>query len=51
MLVLVMCYNCPYKYVVLTGSCTTKNSEFDYHMNDDLGRMWYLIKTYTKQLF
>jgi molybdopterin-containing oxidoreductase family iron-sulfur binding subunit len=24
--------------VVLTGSCT-KNSEFDYHMNDDLGRM------------
>jgi molybdopterin-containing oxidoreductase family iron-sulfur binding subunit len=27
------------KYVVLTGSCTTKNSEFDYHMNDDLGRM------------
>jgi hypothetical protein len=26
------------KYVVLTGSCT-KNSEFDYHMNDDLGRM------------
>jgi hypothetical protein len=27
------------KYVVLTGSCITKNSEFDYHMNDDLGRM------------
>jgi hypothetical protein len=26
------------KYVVLTGSCITKNSEFDYHMNDDLGR-------------
>jgi molybdopterin-containing oxidoreductase family iron-sulfur binding subunit len=27
------------KCVVLTGSCTIKNSEFDYHMNDDLGRM------------
>jgi molybdopterin-containing oxidoreductase family iron-sulfur binding subunit len=31
--------NCPIKCVVLTGSCTIKNSEFDYHMNDDLGRM------------
>jgi molybdopterin-containing oxidoreductase family iron-sulfur binding subunit len=30
--------NCPIKCVVLTGSCI-KNSEFDYHMNDDLGRM------------
>jgi molybdopterin-containing oxidoreductase family iron-sulfur binding subunit len=29
--------NCPIKYVVLTGSCTTKN-EVDY-LNDDLGRM------------
>jgi hypothetical protein len=27
------------KYVVLTGSLYNKNSEFDYHMNDDLGRM------------
>jgi hypothetical protein len=25
------------KYVVLTG--VQQNSEFDYHMNDDLGRM------------
>jgi molybdopterin-containing oxidoreductase family iron-sulfur binding subunit len=30
--------NCPIKYVVLTGSYK-QNSEFDYHMNDDLGRM------------
>ena len=27
------------KYVVSTGSCINKNDEFDYHMNNDLGRM------------
>ena len=27
------------KYVDSTGSYTTKNDEFDYHMNNDLGRM------------
>jgi molybdopterin-containing oxidoreductase family iron-sulfur binding subunit len=34
-----LCTTVRIKYVVLTGSCITKNSEFDYHMNDDLGRM------------